>query len=215
MLVLAYDLLLDAPSGRLKDILLLFNNTARKVCEGQQMDMVFENETDVSIEDYIKMIGLKTAALLAGCLKMGAVLSGSSAANAELIYEFGYAIGTAFQLQDDLLDTYGDSAQFGKTIGGDIAANKKTFLALKAFELADGEQHSKLTSLYESSVEAQPEKVAEVIRIYDELDIKSLTEKARDDWYDKAMLSLEQIKADASGKEVLRKLADELINREK
>lgn len=214
MLVLAYDLLTEADKDKFRDIILLFNDTARKVCEGQQMDMVFEQAEQVSIADYVKMIGLKTAALLAGSLKMGALLAGAAEEDQILIYDFGYTIGTAFQIQDDLLDSFGGEA-FGKAIGGDIAANKKTYLTLKAFELADNETAKGLAEYYGLQGHKPENKIKAVLDIYRELNIKVETEKARDKYFDHAMHCLEGLHADPHKKELLRKLAADLINRQK
>ncbi|MGZ5304288.1 MAG: polyprenyl synthetase family protein, partial [Bacteroidia bacterium] len=217
MLILAYDLLTEIEPSKLPEAIKLFNNTAKKVCEGQQLDMVFEKQTDVSIKNYIEMIGLKTAVLLGGCLQMGALLAEASEENQQLIYDFGYTIGVAFQVQDDLLDAYGTSAQFGKTIGGDIAANKKTFLTLKALELADSEQRAALEKLYSADSHiAGSEKILRVMEIYEKLDIRKETEKMRDEFYEKAMNDLDKISgADENKKALLRQFAIDLVSREK
>jgi len=147
MLVKAYELLNSCETENLSGILNVFNEAATKVCEGQQMDMDFEEKETIFIDEYIKMISLKTAALLAGSLKIGAILGGASADDSRKLQEFGKHIGIAFQLQDDLLDVFGNPEKFGKTVGGDIIANKKTFLFLKAFELADALQKRTLQNL--------------------------------------------------------------------
>jgi geranylgeranyl diphosphate synthase type II len=216
MLVLAYDLLLGVPAHLLKDVLELFNQTAKHVCEGQQMDMVFETSEDVSLDQYIEMIGLKTATLLAACLKMGALLGNASYEDQELLYRFGISIGTAFQVQDDLLDSFGDSSKFGKTIGGDIVANKKTYLTLKAFELADSKQRQELQRLFSMNESEPARKVRSVLDIYNALDIKQHTEQARDSFYAEAMECLHSLKAvNKEGKKVLAAIAEDLISRQK
>ncbi|RYD80133.1 MAG: polyprenyl synthetase family protein [Sphingobacteriales bacterium] len=217
MLILAYDLLAEIEPSKFPKAIKLFNDTAKKVCEGQQLDMVFEKQHDVSIKNYIEMIGLKTAVLLGGCLQMGALLADASEENQQLIYDFGYTIGVAFQIQDDLLDAYGTSAQFGKTIGGDIAANKKTFLTLKALELADNESKTKLENLYSANPHiSNDEKILRVMEIYKKLNIKTQTEKLRDEFYEKAMADLDKIVgADESKKVLLRQFAVDLVSREK
>lgn len=145
MLILSYKILCEhGPSDRLGELLEIFNLAAIEVCQGQQMDMDFETLTDVSIWDYMQMIRLKTAVLMAAALKMGAVAGGATAAQAESIYEFGINLGLAFQIQDDYLDTFGDSKTFGKQIGGDIAVGKKTFLYLTAMQSGSAEQRAAL-----------------------------------------------------------------------
>jgi geranylgeranyl diphosphate synthase type II len=216
MLVLAYDLLLHVPTHLLKDVLELFNQTAKHVCEGQQMDMVFETAEKVNLPQYIEMIGLKTATLLAACLKMGALLGNASYEDQELLYRFGISIGTAFQVQDDLLDSYGDSSKFGKAIGGDIAANKKTYLTLKAMELADEGQRRQLSAIYSGSHSHAESKIKAVMDIYKALDIKRHTEEARDSFYNEAMECLHSLKGvNSEGKKILAAIAEDLISRQK
>src|SRR5688572_14936956 len=134
MLVMAYDNLNRIKITYLQRIIRLFNKTAKEVCEGQQLDMDFEKQENVGLENYIRMIGLKTSVLLAASLQMGSILGGASAGNQQHIYSFGHNLGIAFQVQDDYLDAFGDPAKFGKQVGGDIVANKKTFLMIKALE---------------------------------------------------------------------------------
>lgn len=217
MLILAYDLLAEIEPVKFPQAIKLFNDTAKKVCEGQQLDMVFEKQHDVSIKNYIEMIGLKTAVLLGACLQMGALLANADEQNQQLIYDFGYTIGVAFQIQDDLLDAYGTSAQFGKTIGGDIAANKKTFLTLKALELADSETKAALEDLYSENPHITiPEKILRVMEIYNKLDIRKRTEQMRDEFYEQAMADLDKIVgADEDKKLLLRQFAVDLVSREK
>jgi len=216
MLVLAYDLLLGVPTHLLKEVLELFNQSAKHVCEGQQMDMVFESAEEVSLQQYIEMIGLKTATLLAACLKMGALLGNASYEDQELLYRFGISIGTAFQVQDDLLDSYGDSSKFGKAIGGDIAANKKTYLTLKAFELADEGQRTELQKLFSANDLKVEKKISRVMDIYNALEIKRHTEEARDSFYNEAMECLHSLKGISDeGKKMLAAIAEDLISRQK
>ena len=148
MLIYTYEYLLRLKNqDRLPELIALFNRVAIDVCEGQQYDMNFEKQNSVSIEEYIRMISLKTAALLAGGMKMGAIIGGANAEDAQRVYDFAWNIGIAFQLQDDILDTFGDPAKFGKKVGGDIVQNKKTYLVLKAMELAETATAAKLTQL--------------------------------------------------------------------
>ena len=158
-------------------VLETFLRTAIEICEGQQYDMDFETETDVSVDEYMKMINLKTAVLLAGSLKIGALIAGASESDCENIYQYGRYAGLAFQLQDDLLDTYGNAAVFGKPIGGDIAENKKTFLLINAINLASGSTKKKLLEWISKENFDRDEKYNSVKAIYDTLNIKDLTIK--------------------------------------
>lgn len=210
MLIAAYQLVAKADARHLKPVLDLFSKTAVEVCGGQQYDMEFETRNDVTEEEYIEMIRLKTAVLLAGALKMGAILADAPAADAEHLYQFGIALGLAFQLQDDLLDVYGDTATFGKNIGGDILCDKKTFLLINAFRRANPLQLDTLTRWIGASEINPAEKIAAVTRIYDELKLKELSEEKIETYFDEAMLHLEALSVEkeklAALKEVSRKL---------
>ena len=196
-------------------VLNAFNATAQGVCEGQQLDMEFEGRDDVSIEEYINMIRLKTAVLLGGALKLGAIIAGASEKDADLIYQFGENIGIAFQLQDDILDVYADPEKFGKQVGGDIIANKKTFLLLKAFELADGETRASLdtwTAYKEFNVQ---EKVDTVRQVYDTLDIQDIAKESMNNYLNKALAVFAQINVSEEKKSNLLTLTDQLMARER
>lgn len=210
LFVEAYKCLSSAAARYDNRILIIFNKTAEEVCIGQQMDMDFESRDDVSIEEYLEMIRLKTA-VLAGCsFEIGAIIGGASESEARELYEFGSNLGIAFQLQDDLLDVYADDALFGKQVGGDIIANKKTYLLLKAKMLANPEQQSRLSNL---STEADlDKKVAGVKEIYSELNIEELTRNQMNDFYRDAMNHLDQISSEK--KEGIVQLAQFLMNRE-
>lgn len=186
ILVKAYEYLQTVPPYCLAKVLQTFTQTAIEVCEGQQYDMNFETTLQVSVEEYIRMIELKTAVLIAASLKMGAVIGGASEQDLHNLYEFGRHVGIAFQLQDDYLDVYGQQEQFGKQVGGDIIQNKKTYLLLKALEKADGQQLEVLKSWLVRQPQNVMEKVNGVMAIYDELDIQSLTRSLMDDYYIKA-----------------------------
>lgn len=173
MFALAYDLLIRCESPRLREILHLFNRTAIEVCEGQQLDMDFETQPEVTIGEYMEMIRLKTAVLLAASLKTGALVAGMEAGEADRIYQFGIGIGLAFQLMDDLLDVYSDEALFGKKTGNDIVTNKKTFLYLKAYELAGPEMKLRLDGAF--GIQDPVMKVEAVQGCYDELGVKAAT----------------------------------------
>jgi geranylgeranyl diphosphate synthase, type II len=214
MLVFAYDLLLKLNRDLLPDAVSLFNESAKKVCEGQELDMLYETQENVSLEEYTGMIGLKTATLLAGSLKMGALFGKSTPEEKENLYNFGYNAGMAFQVQDDLLDAYGTSTTFGKAIGGDIASNKKTFLTVKAFQVAEGDTRDELKYLFGNAHMDAKSKICEVLAIYDSLDIKMHAQKARDTYYQKAFQYLTQIKVPEEKKQNLKNLTEMLINRE-
>ncbi|MBL4716119.1 MAG: polyprenyl synthetase family protein, partial [Bacteroidia bacterium] len=180
----------------LKEVLDLFNRSALIVCEGQQYDMNFEDRNDVSIEEYIQMIQAKTATLLACSLKLGAFIGNASDADAQELYNFGINIGIAFQLKDDLLDVYGESGKFGKQVGGDIIANKKTYLLIKALELSQNSISEELNSWLKSKENEQ--KVEMITAIYDQLKIKTITENAIDEYYNKAIENLTKISVEES-----------------
>lgn len=212
MLIMAYELLTDYEPTVLKKILPVFNKTALQVCEGQQLDMDFEAAKNVSIANYLYMIELKTAVLLGAALKLGAIISGAKEKEAELLYEFGKNTGIAFQLQDDILDVFGESEKVGKQTGGDIISNKKTFLLLKAFELADKKTTAKLKLLQNEKNEQK--KVAGVKEIYHQLDVKHLAEKEMHKFYKKGLSSLVKVNADLKKKKVLTDFTEQLMQRQ-
>lgn len=214
MFVMAYEYVCRVAPSKLPDILATFNDTARKVCEGQQYDMNFETRERVSMDDYFMMIRLKTAVLIACCVKVGAIMAGADLQDAGNIYQFGENLGMAFQLQDDLLDAFGDTSKFGKEIGGDIVTNKKTFLYLKAFELAKGEMLNELKQLFRSQHPDSVNKIKRIKKIYTELGIDVITREIIEDYLKKAIGYLEKISVDETGKAGLRKLANEMIRRE-
>lgn len=185
----------------------LFNTTAIEVCEGQQLDMDFEESNKVTVDDYIDMITLKTAVLLGAALKLGAIIGAASEEDKFNIYEFGKNIGISFQIQDDILDVYAADG-FGKQIGGDIIENKKTFLLLKAFELGD---QNKLSSLL--NLEDNEKKVEMVTAFYNDLNVKAIAEKEMDRYYDSAMSHLNNISVNNNSKEALAEIAKFLMNR--
>ncbi|GGI28437.1 polyprenyl synthetase family protein [Pedobacter mendelii] len=198
----------------LKDVLDTFNATAQGVCEGQQLDMEFENRDDVSIEEYINMIRLKTAVLLAGALKLGAIIAEASEKDADLIYQFGENIGIAFQLQDDILDVYADPEKFGKQVGGDIIANKKTFLLLKAFELAETENLQSLQTWTGYQEFDAKEKVEAIKQVYDVLDIQNIAKETLDNYLNKALSYMAQINATNEAKANILDLTKQLMARQ-
>lgn len=215
MLVKAYDLLLELDADLLPEAIRLFNRTAVEVCEGQQIDMNFEEEASVTVNEYLAMIRLKTAVLLGFSLELGALMVGMPEPDRKQLYEIGVKMGIGFQLMDDLLDVYADQTKFGKQVGGDIISNKKTFLLIKAQELATGEQKTALTKWLNKAPFDPAEKVAAVTRIYDTLDIKSITTRLMNGYFDEAFRQLETLDVNPEGKEVLRNFASQLMKREK
>ena len=213
MLVLAYRYLALTNPKRLKQILDLANETFTGIMEGQQYDMDFETRSDVTEKEYIEMIRFKTSVLLAACVQMGAVLGGASESDSRLLYEFGEKIGLAFQLQDDLLDVYGDPKVFGKKIGGDILCNKKTFLYINAYLLADPAQKAELDrwALYDGD---DPEsKISGVRAIYDAVGVKNLSEKLIGSLFEEAMSKLDNVQLPLEKKSMLRDYAGSLLYR--
>ncbi len=214
MLVKAYEHLLNYPKEILADLLRLFNKTAVEVCEGQQIDMLFETQKDVKVEEYIKMIELKTAVLLGCSLEIGAIIANAPAEEAQMLYEFGRLMGIAFQLQDDYLDVYANPEKFGKQVGGDIIANKKTFLWIEAHTLAKGEQLAELKHWENLQVFKAEDKVSAITKIYNELNIPQLTENKIKEYADQAFSILSNIKGNEQVKALLVKLSEDLLVRE-
>lgn len=211
MFVIAYEQITRSNPSILKDILNLFNQTAREVCEGQQLDMNFETQKNVSIEDYIEMIRLKTAVLIAGSLKSGAIAAKASLASQKLIYDFGINIGLAFQLMDDFLDTYGDEKVFGKKTGIDILTNKKTFLYLKAYEKADFKIKKELD--YAFLIEDNDLKIKRVIELFNQLNIKPEIEIMIDTYTEFATNLLDSLNLSLEKRLILDTVIQSLIHR--
>lgn len=203
MSVIAYKYICESKIN-LKNILDVFSDTALKICEGQQYDMDFEEMLNVSESEYLKMINLKTAVLLAASLKIGAISADASEEDTQKIYDFGENLGMAFQLQDDLLDVYGNPAVFGKNIGGDIVANKKTYLLIKALELANTEQVEKLNQWIILKEFKPDEKIQAVRAIYDEIGIREYSENLMNEYFEKAFSIFDSIKVESTRKEILR-----------
>ncbi|MFZ4411842.1 MAG: polyprenyl synthetase family protein [Bacteroidales bacterium] len=214
MFAMAYEYILKTEVKFIPDILHVLNRTAIEVCEGQQFDLNFETDTDITIADYLEMIRLKTAVLLGGSLKIGAIIGGADKNNANDIYDFGVNIGLAFQLKDDLLDVYSDVEKFGKMTGGDIATNKKTYLYLKAFELAKAERLKNLKSYFDLSEKESEKKILGVKSVYNELNIEALTKLEMQKYYDKALEYLHKITIASAHKQNLLNFAQELMGRE-
>ena len=213
LLVKAYQELTKCPWQKIPDLLEVFGKVALEVCEGQQLDMDFEKREQVEESEYIEMIRLKTSVLLGGALQMGAILADAELQQQELIYQFGVAIGIAFQLQDDFLDVYGDPTTFGKQLGGDILANKKTILALRAHALAEGENEQELHALITSPTVSDVEKIDRMKGLYSRLGVDQHAEKLKLEYMRLAYSKLDAIAVTDSDKDELRTLADTLLDR--
>ena len=214
MLIAAYQLIGETAPEHLKEVLDLFTRTALEICGGQQYDMEFESRMDLSEEEYLEMIRLKTAVLLACSLKTGAILGGASREDAENLYRFGINIGLAFQLQDDLLDVYGDTKTFGKNIGGDILCNKKTFLLINALRRAEGEQKAQLEHWIARKDFDAAEKIAAVTNIYNVLGLKELSEAKMQTYYAEGMKNLAALSVSEERLAVLKEVTSRLMFRQ-
>lgn len=214
MLILTYQYLnqLENPK-QLPEILGIFNRLAIEVCEGQQYDMNFETQESVEIASYLKMIELKTSVLIAGGLKIGAMIGGAGEKDANELYEFGRNIGIAFQLQDDILDTFGDPEKFGKKVGGDIAQNKKTFLLLKSIEQASGQDRANLLEALAQTT-SPSQKIEKVTAIYQKLKVQEQATELMESYLQKAFIHLDRVNVEESRKILLRNLANQLMMRE-
>jgi len=203
------------PDPCLRPVLDLFYQTVTEVCEGQQYDMDFERRDNVSEEEYLEMIRLKTAVLPAACLKTGAIVAGAPEEDQELLYRFGELIGLAFQLRDDWLDVYGDLESFGKKTGGDIVANKKTWLYIKALDKADEKQKKSLIRAFSDEIFGQEEKVELVTSIYNDLNISQDAQQKMKDYYALASVKMDRIDLPQEQKSELIAYTDQLLNRNK
>ena len=215
MLVLAYQRVSQVPADKLRAVLDLFTVTALEIGEGQEYDMSFETRNDVTEDEYIEMIRLKTSVLLACATKMGAILADAPEEDQERIYRLGEQLGLAFQLQDDLLDVYGDPAVFGKAIGGDITSNKKTYMLINAINRANDKQQAELKRWINAKTFNREVKVAEVTRLYDEIGIKELCEEKINYYFTEAGKYLETLNVPESRKQALRSYMDEMLHRNK
>ncbi len=213
MLLLAYEFIAHAPAEKLHSMLGLFTETAKEVSDGQQYDLEFENRGDVTEAEYMEMIRLKTSVLIAASLKMGGIVAGASAEDLHNLYAYGETMGLAFQLQDDMLDVYGDAALFGKKIGGDIRCNKKTFLLIKAMEMATPEQRAQMNAWMENPACDPDEKVAFFTDMYNKLGIKEICENRIGELFAKCDTYIENLSVDAARKVNLKQFADSLLNR--
>jgi geranylgeranyl diphosphate synthase type II len=215
MLVLAYQRMQQVPADKLPAVLDLFTETALEIGEGQEYDMTFETRNDVTEDEYIEMIRLKTSVLLACALKIGALLADAPQEDADRLYRFGEQLGLAFQLQDDLLDVYGDPKVFGKAIGGDITSNKKTYMLINAVNRANAEQRKELEQWIAAKDFNREEKVAAVTRLYDEIGIRQLCEEKINYYFSQARKTLSQVQVPEDRKAPLFAYMDDLLHRNK
>lgn len=215
MLIQAYQYIAQNDASVLAPLLTIFNDTAAKVCIGQQLDMNYEKSEGVSIAQYIEMIRLKTAVLLGAALQMGATVANAEEKDAQALYRCGVNLGIAFQLQDDYLDVYGDSDKFGKRVGGDISENKKTFLLLKALELANGKDKSEINHWLNQTEFDSQEKISAIVAIYNKLGVQAYTKQEMENYTNMAYRSLSEINIPNSQKEPLLRIAESLLLRNK
>ncbi len=213
MMIKAYQFICHCEPNKLPEVISIFNEVALGVCEGQQYDMEFETRNDVTVDEYIEMIRLKTAILLGGSLKLGAILADASKDDAELIYQFGINIGLAFQLQDDYLDSFGDQSKFGKKIGGDIIANKKTFLLLTALNTAEVEDKKNLDNWIDLDKFDHELKIKEVKRIFKKLSVDTASRNKMSDYYNNAIKCIKKINGNEDVKSELINFATKLMKR--
>ena len=214
MLLQAFDRIADCEVDKLKDVFNTFLITTYEVGEGQQLDVEYETRDDVKEEDYIEMIRLKTSVLIACATKIGAILAGASKEDQDNLYKFGEQIGLAFQLQDDLLDVYGDPKVFGKNIGGDITSNKKTYMLINALNLANEKQRQELKKWIAAKDFDRNEKVKAVTKLYDEIGILQLCERKMDEYYDRALEYLAKVNVAEERKKELKAYAAEMMTRQ-
>lgn len=215
MELLAFEEILRAPMHCRDEAAHLFTRTAIEICEGQQLDMDFEQRRNVRVDEYVEMIRLKTAVLLACALKMGAIAGGATEEQATLLYQFGIDVGLAFQLQDDYLDVYGDPSVFGKPIGGDILENKKTFMLIKTYEMVSEVQRLKLDLWMATTPENPKEKIAAVTALYNEVGTPKVAQSLIDDYFNRAFHELDALNIAEERKEALRNYALKMMKREK
>ena len=217
MLVNAYQYLNQCQHlslGEYQHLITRFNRTAAEVCEGQQMDMNFESRSTVTVDEYIEMIRLKTSVLIGLSMEMGGILAGVDTAKAKILYEIGECIGLGFQLKDDLLDVYGDPEKFGKQVGGDILANKKTYLLIRALETAQGEALDTLNNWLAATNPNPVEKVAAITQLYTDLGIRNETEAKINQYFDQAFQAIDQLNLQVAQQEALGKFLAGLVDRE-
>lgn len=215
MSIQAYEYMAYAPQEVLSAVMKVFTKTAIEVCEGQQYDMNFEDSPFITMEDYLKMIGLKTAVLIACSAKIGALIGGASEAQAQALYDFGYQLGIAFQITDDYLDVYADPNVFGKNVGGDITNNKKSWLLVKTMKEACGEDKEELNAILALPEECAQEKISRMKALYAKLDIASAAEEEIGKYYSAALASLDKLDLDQEKRDILEEFAHQIVKRQK
>jgi geranylgeranyl diphosphate synthase, type II len=215
MMIYAYNLMMQTKQDKVYDVLKQFNKTALEICEGQQMDMNFEQQNNVTESEYIRMIELKTSVLIGVALSIGALIGGANAIEQKHWYEVGKNIGIAFQLQDDWLDAFGDTETFGKKIGGDIIANKKTFLSIKAIELANEQDKKTLNTLLNSNQTEPNDKIKQVLALYKKYEIDKYSQQKMNEYNHLAINALEQLPISQTDKNEVLNLIEELNSRKK
>ncbi len=214
MLLQAFERVEQCDPSKLPSVFKVFIQTTLEIGEGQQLDVEFETRNDVTEDEYIEMIRLKTSVLLACACKVGAIMAGASADDTDNLYKFGEKLGLAFQLQDDLLDVYGDPAVFGKNIGGDITSNKKTYMLINAFNLATPAQREELTKWVEAKEFDRNEKVAAVTSLYNEIGIRELCEKKIEQYYQESLVYLAKVNIPEERKAELKAYAADMMKRQ-
>jgi len=214
LLVKAYEEISKCNPIYLPATLKILSKVAMEVCEGQQLDMDYESRDSLTMPEYLEMIRLKTSVLLGGALQLGAILSGADERQQQLIYDFGENVGLAFQLQDDILDAYGDPDTFGKIVGGDIMINKKTFLLVKLMAVISDEDKTVLQGLLDASIETTPSKVADMLALYEKYEIKIAADELKDIYTQRAFEKMEALNVPNDRKEALLVLANNLLVRQ-
>ena len=214
MLLQAFERVEECDPTKLPDVFKVFIQTTLEIGEGQQLDVEFETRNDVTEDEYIEMIRLKTSVLLACACKVGAIMAGASADDTDNLYKFGEKLGLAFQLQDDLLDVYGDPAVFGKNIGGDITSNKKTYMLINAFNRATPAQREELTKWVEAKEFDRNEKVAAVTNLYNEIGIRKLCEQKMEQYYQESLVYLAKVNVSEERKAELKAYAADMMKRQ-
>jgi geranylgeranyl diphosphate synthase type II len=213
--IYAYGHLLKSRKDKLFRLLEIFNETALEVCEGQQLDMNYETAREITMEEYLRMIRLKTAVLLAGAMKIGALVADATEEQIEHAYNCGMNLGMAFQIQDDYLDTYGDANLFGKTIGGDILSNKKTFLLVHAMEVLPPELKEQLFAEMDDPEPDKEKKIAAIRELFNKANIPEVAKKKMDIYYEKGMKELKDTGVPADRRVIIEELAEKLVSRTK
>ncbi len=214
MMIYAYQYMAMSPPDKLAKVLDVFHDTAIKVCEGQQWDVEYETANDVSVSDYVKMITYKTAVLVGATMKIGGIIAGASDEDADHLYKFGENLGIAFQVQDDILDTFGETAKVGKVIGGDILQSKKTYLYLKAIELIEDRDRADFVKLYHSDIQQEFDKVKKVKKVFDEMYVLHYAQQLKENYEQLAQSHFDAVSVSDERKSTINEIVGTLIKRE-